>query len=172
MLLVLTMTAAMTACGGGSDAPAQDTNTPATESGAGATDSGATTEGAFLVAGSAIRTGMNMADALQILGDPLSYFEAESCAFNGLDKTYTYSGFVVTTRPDGENDYINSIVLTDDSVTTAKGIYIGSSEADVVAAYGECDSVTMLSYTFGDTCLNFIIADGAVISIEYLEVEA
>ena len=112
----------------------------------------------------------DMAQVLTDLGEAQSYFEAESCAFEGLDKTYTYPGFVITTRPDGENDYVNSIRLTDDSVSTVEGVYIGSSEADVKAAYGEDGGADqgMLSYTAGGVSLNFILEDGAVISIEYL----
>lgn len=112
----------------------------------------------------------DMAEVLSALGEPKEYFEAESCAFEGMDKTYTYSGFVITTRPDGEKDFVNSIALTDDSVTTPEGVYIGSSDADVRAAYGE-DAGTLsgaLCYTKGGTDLNFILEDGKVISIEYL----
>lgn len=112
----------------------------------------------------------DMSEVLSSLGEAQSYFEAASCAFEGLDKTYTYSGFIITTRPDGDKDYVNSILLTDDSVTTPEGIYIGSSDADVRAAYGE-DAGTLsgaLCYTKGGTDLNFILEDGKVISIEYL----
>lgn len=112
----------------------------------------------------------DMAEVLAALGEPKSCFEAESCAFEGLDKTYTYSGFVINTRPDGEKDYVSSIVLTDDSVTTPEGVYIGSTAADVTAAYGESDSAldTLLTYTKGGCVLNFILDGGTVISIEYL----
>ncbi|MCL1830027.1 MAG: hypothetical protein FWG21_01200, partial [Oscillospiraceae bacterium] len=44
----------------------------------------------------------DMEDIIAVLGEPLSYFEATSCAFDGLDKTYTYSGFDIVTRPEGE----------------------------------------------------------------------
>ena len=83
---------------------------------------------------------------------------------------YTYPGFVITTRPDGDKDYVNSIRLTDDTVSTGEGVYIGSTEADVTTAYGESTSDTegMLSYTAGDVALNFILEDGVVTSIEYL----
>ena len=112
----------------------------------------------------------NMADALADLGEPQSYFEAESCAFDGLDKTYTYPGFVITTRPDGELDFINSIRLTDDSVTTQEGAYIGNTADQVKAIYGdtEDDLESALYYTDAYTTLSFILEDGVVISIEYL----
>ena len=118
----------------------------------------------------AVAIDQDMAEVLSALGEPKSYFEAESCAFQGLDKTYTYSGFVITTRPDGDKDYVNSIVLTDDSVTTPEGIYIGSSADDVAAAYGQSDtqSDTLMGYAKDGTVLNFILDGGKVISIEYL----
>lgn len=112
----------------------------------------------------------DMAEVLSALGEPKEYFEAESCAFEGMDKTYTYPGFVITTRPDGEKDFVNSIILSDDSVTTPEGVYIGSAAADVAAAYGESAGATdtFLPYTKGNTALNFVLSGGKVISIEYL----
>lgn len=112
----------------------------------------------------------DMAEVLAALGEPKEYFEAESCAFEGMDKTYTYSGFVITTRPEGEKDFVNSILLTDDSAATPEGIYLGSAADDVTAAYGESAGATdtFLPYTKGNTSLNFVLSGGKVISIEYL----
>lgn len=120
--------------------------------------------------GCAIAINDNMEQVLQKLGDPQSYFEAASCAFEGLDKTYTYSGFTITTRPE-EADLVTSILLTDDSTATPEGIYIGSTVEDVTAAYGTPGSRTdtLLSYTKNGTTLNFILSDSSVISIEYLQ---
>ena len=125
---------------------------------------------AFRSGDAAVAIDQDMAEVLSALGEPKSYFEAESCAFEGLDKTYTYSGFVITTRPDGDKDYVSSIVLTDDSVTTPEGVYIGSPAGDVTAAYGQGDTAsdTLLGYVKGGTALNFILDGGKVISIEYL----
>ena len=116
-----------------------------------------------------LKIDQDMSEALTALGEPLSYFEAASCAFEGLDKTYTYAGFVISTRPEGEKDFVNSILLTDDSVTTPEGAYIGCPKADVVAAYGEGNDLgALLTYTLGDCTMNFIITDEKVVSIEYL----
>lgn len=112
----------------------------------------------------------DMKDVLAALGEPLSYFEAASCAFEGLDKTYTYAGFTVTTRPDGDKDYVNCVYLTDDSLTTPEGLYIGAAARDVLDCYGTPNQQTdtLISYVSGNTVLNFILKDSAVISIEYL----
>lgn len=174
ILLVLSMAAALAACGEGGETPGGQS----TESQAAPTSSGAgsqTPAGKFYFAvskadGYVVTINDNMADVLAALGEPLSYFEAASCAFEGMDKTYTYSGFVITTQP-GEDlqDYINFIRLTDDSVATPEGVYIGCSADEVTAAYGEGSRTeTVISYTKGDTAMNFILEDGKVISIEYL----
>ena len=120
--------------------------------------------------GAVVIVNENMADALAALGEPQSYFEAESCAIEGLDKFYTYPGFVITTRPDGDQDFINSIRLTDDSVTTREGAYIGYTADQVKATYGETedDLESVLNYTNAYTMLSFILENGIVISIEYL----
>ena len=111
----------------------------------------------------------NMADVLASLGEPLRYNESPSCAYTGLDKEYIYAGFKISTRPDGENDFVNAITLTDDSVTTEKGIYIGSSAFAVKAAYGDGEeSEYNISYTNGNTTLSFALKDGYVTSIDYL----
>lgn len=118
--------------------------------------------------GYSVAIGEDMAEVLSHLGEPTSYFEAASCAFDGMDKTYTYSGFTITTRAEGEQDLVNSILLTDDSVTTAEGIYIGCSVQDVTAAYGaQAPEGNILTYTEGGVTLNFILKDDKVLSIEY-----
>lgn len=165
LLLVAAMVLSLTACGG--DNNTVDDNPPASEPEI--VDS-ETPLYYFEVNGKRVDVNEDMTLALSDLGEPLTYFEAESCAFDGLDKTYTYSGYVITTRPEGEKDFIQSILLTDDSVTTAKGIYIGSTREDVIAAYGETDDTlpTLLSYTSAGTTLNFVLDGDTVVSIEYL----
>lgn len=104
------------------------------------------------------------------LGDSLSYFEAESCAFEGLDKIYTYSSIELSTVPLDGIDHISLIVLLDDTVATNEGIRIGSSVDDVVAAYGDDYNVQGQSYTYihGETMLMFIFEDDVVAAIEYI----
>lgn len=165
--IALALTLGLASCGGGEAAPsqaAQATASPAAES------APAAPEGYVFRAGDCtISMGQDMADVLSALGEPHSYFEAASCAFEGLDKTYTWSGFSVTTRPDGDKDYVNDVLLTDDSVTTPEGVYIGCGESDVTAAYGTGTSGEgVLTYTRGDSVLNFVLEGGKVVSIEYL----
>ena len=108
---------------------------------------------------------------LNKLGKPMKYFEAPSCAYQGLDKTYYYNGFEVTTYTDKGKDYIANILLVDDSVTTDEGIYIGSSKDDVVNAYGSeyVESTGQYSYSKGDSELQFIFENNLVVSILYIK---
>lgn len=104
------------------------------------------------------------------LGEPDSYFEAASCAFEGLDKMYTYGGFRIDTYPDKEKDYVADIMVTDDSVVTLEGIRIGDTADQMKEVYGEdcTEETNMYSYEKDGMKLYFITDDGGVItSIEY-----
>lgn len=102
-------------------------------------------------------------------GDGYKYFESPSCAFQGLDKVYTYNSFLVRTYPKDDVDYVLSIELRDDSISTPEGVFIGSSEDDVRAAYGDPTEETSggLEYTQGNCTLAFVINDGKVSAISY-----
>lgn len=106
---------------------------------------------------------------IESLGEPISYFEAASCAFNGLDKIYTYAGYEITTYTDSDVDYISEISLKDDTVTTMEGIYIGSDMDSVIAAYGDNykEDAGYYIYTKGNTRLTFVVTDGEVTAIRY-----
>ena len=180
MALALTLLAA---CGGGKPASsggqagsgAQGSQSAAPAASGGAEAASSQEAGGWRCAfrtaqGAEIAVNDDMAAALDALGEPQSYFEAESCAFEGLDKTYTYPGFVITTRPEGDKDFINSIRLTDDSVTTPEGLYIGSTADEVTAVYGESagEQENYLTFVQDGLSLNFLLENGAVTSIEYL----
>ena len=167
LVLAFVVAFALVSCG----EPVEDTNIPETDGGNSTVQK---TESKYTFAvenknSFEIKIDQDMSEVLGAIGEPLSYFEAASCAFEGLDKTYTYAGFSVMTRPEGEKDYVNAIFLTDDSLTTAKGIYIGATADEVIEAYGEASKTdTLISYTDGNTTLNFILKDSKVISIEYI----
>ena len=112
------------------------------------------------------------APILQDLGKEQSYFEAPSCAFQGLDKIYYYNGFELSTYPNQGVDYISAIDLMDDSVSTEEGVYIGSSLEDVIEAYGEgyTEENGMYTYILGETKLNFLIENNEVTAITYLAI--
>jgi hypothetical protein len=113
---------------------------------------------------------MDVAPVINNLGEALEYFEAESCAFKGLDKTYTYPGFEITTYPLNGSDNISSIYIMDDSVSTPEGIYLGASVDEMIAAYGDdyTESSGAYTYTKDDSKLQFITKDNEIIAITYL----
>lgn len=115
---------------------------------------------------------VDAAPIVEKLGEPVDYFEAASCAFQGLDKIFYYSGFELGTYPNGDKDYVSYVNLLDDSVTTDKGIFLGSSLDEVVAAYGNGYKVDGTSYVYflGDSKLTFIIEGQTVSQITYYAV--
>lgn len=172
-LSALALCLTLTACGGETaqtPAPAPSQAAPAQSAVPVGSQAPAAPESYVFLAGDfAVSIDQDMADVLSALGKEQSYFEAASCAFEGLDKTYTYPGFQIITRPEGDKDYVNSILLTDDSVTTPEGLYIGSSKEEVIAAYGEGESSgSAIMYTKDNVTLSFILENDTVISIEYL----
>lgn len=123
----------------------------------------------FTVNGVKVEMNVDAADVISALGDSKSYTEEASCAFEGLDKTYGYGGYFVSTYPDGDKDYIYSAWFVDDSITTEEGVYIGSTKAEVEKAYGaDCfgDSNTA-TLTKGNSKLIILLTDDAVSSIQY-----
>lgn len=122
----------------------------------------------FVTGGVTVKMDGDMAPVLAALGEPASYFEAASCAFEGLDKIYTYNGFEIDTYPAQDTDLVSAVILKDDSVTTAEGICIGDSLEKLLAAYGEGNRENgMLVYEKDGMKLCFILQDDSVISIEY-----
>lgn len=123
----------------------------------------------FTYNGVAIMMDAEATDIVAALGEPKSYTEETSCAFDGLDKTYYYGSFYLTTYPMDGKDYVYSVWFADDNVATAEGIRIGATQAQVEAAYGAAAYNGSNAYvmTKGDSTLTVIITDGAVSSIQY-----
>ena len=109
------------------------------------------------------------APIIEQLGDAISYFEAPSCAFEGIDKIYTYTSFEIDTYPLEGVDYVSGVTFKDDSITTPEGIAIGDSIDKVKEVYGSefAEENGMIVYEKDDMKLCFIVADDAVVSIEY-----
>jgi len=112
---------------------------------------------------------VDVADALSKLGEPSSYHESDSCAYQGLDKVYTFPFFVIYTYPVDGKDFISSIEVKADTVTTDEGVRIGSSKEDVIKAYGsEYDEQgSVIKYKRGECILSFVFTDNAVSGIVY-----
>ena len=106
--------------------------------------------------------------AIEALGTPQDTQYNGNCGGRGENISYEYSTFVmdVVDYEDGDR-IIDNIELKNDGAETARGITIGSSEADVRAKYGEPDKIenSALYYETEDKKLQIEITDGAVSSI-------
>lgn len=124
---------------------------------------------AFIYYGVSVTMDADAAPIIEKLGEPASYFEAASCAFEGLDKMYTYSGFEIDTYPVGDKDYVSSVILKDDSVSTAEGICIGDSLEKLQQTYGGEgeENAGMRVYEKDGMKLCFIMQGQDIIAIEY-----
>lgn len=123
----------------------------------------------FEYKGVKIAPDMNTNEFLAALGDPLHYYEVKSCAFEGMDKIYTYTSFEISTYPNGANDLVSSIYFKDDTVTTQEGAYLGMAKSDVLALYGSnyTESAGAYVYSKGGMELRFIFDGETLASIEY-----
>lgn len=150
----------------GADAPQGDTKT---EQGGQASSGNVYS---YDLNGTKVALHAEMAPIVDKLGEADSYFESESCAFQGLDKVYTYGSVVITTYPVDKVDYVYSIELKDDTVETAEGVCIGSSKEDVIGAYGDPadETGTALVYKKGESTLSFMLEGDKVNSIVYTAV--
>ena len=167
LLLAVTMLAATLLVGCGGDDSSSDSSANSSTSQDKAYDGFS-----FELKGEKVELNAEMAPLVDALGDADNYFESESCAFQGLDKVYTYGSVVITTYPENEVDYVYSIELKDDTVETAEGVYIGASKDDVITAYGDGaeDTGSALIYTKGESQLNFMLNGDVVSSIVYLAI--
>ena len=113
---------------------------------------------------------------LAVLGKPDYQSEAESCAYVGMDRQFVYkAGIEIDTYPIKDKDMIDSIVLTSKDFATAKGITIGSSKAEVEAAYGTTykDEGEVIAYYQNNDLENlkayqlYFVFEGAVVEIGY-----
>ncbi len=123
----------------------------------------------FTYNGTAIMMDAEATDIVAALGEPKSYTEETSCAFEGLDKTYFYGSFYLSTYPMGDKDFVYSVWFADDTVSTAEGIRIGATRAQVESAYGTDGYNGSNAYTMkkGESTLTVILIDGVVSSVQY-----
>ncbi|HZX21347.1 MAG TPA: hypothetical protein VFF25_03035 [Clostridia bacterium] len=112
------------------------------------------------------------APIVERLGEPTEYFEAESCAFEGLDKIYTYGGFELHTYEMNGIDYVASVMFLDDSVATRKGVYLYCDLDDVLSMYGSdyTKNLGLYTYKLDKSKISFLIENDKVVSIEYIAV--
>ena len=161
--VVMVMGLSLAACGssdGGSSSSGSSSSGSAASS---------SSEGFSFTSGSTkIEMNADASAIVEELGDPDDYFESESCAFEGLDKVYTYPGFHLNTYPVDDKDYVLSVDFMDDTVETDEGISIGSTKDEVTEAYGEPaeETSSSLVYEKGDTEMTIGLDGDSVSSLE------
>ncbi len=187
LFLVVVLALVFTGCGDkNTENNNEATPTPVTESqnnqGTAETDTAADKTGevkgyVFEYNGVKIAMDMEAAPIIAALGEPASYFEAPSCAFEGLDKNYNYGSFEIDTYEQNGKDYISCVFFRDDLIETPEGVALFETKADMTAAYGEGykEEYGMLVYEKDGMKLKFILNGEEISSIEYasgvLEVE-
>lgn len=160
LILALSLTLLMSACGQKARSGAESAKKPP------ANDAGSWF---FSSSGHTIRLHDDMETVLTALGEPDTYTETASCAFEGKDKTYGYESFFITTYPDGDKDYVSAFWFCDETALTPEGLHIGSTAAQVEAVFGagSIDALGTCSQTRGDGRLVIVLKDGVVSSIRY-----
>lgn len=119
------------------------------------------------VKGVTIPLGDDMRNYTALLGDPDAYGSAKSCVEEGDDKVYTYGGVVIYTYITNGMDII-SIIEIEGNESLPSGIHIGSTKADVIAAYGSnyTEEGTELLYEMGGKTIGIQMNGDTVSFIE------
>jgi hypothetical protein len=121
--------------------------------------------------GTPVYLGDLMSNVLEALGTENEFYEAPSCAYDGMAKMYVYGGFELATyiRDASDADRLYSITFFDDSVMTAEGAYIGQSFDDVAALYGDGYEEIPGAYLYSKdgAVLSFTVEDGEVTVSQY-----
>ena len=117
-----------------------------------------------------LELGKDAKAVLKKLGDPSSEPKHVVSCGEGMGEQwqYTYPSIVLFTVKNGESETIDAIALRDDLAKTGKGITIGSTEAEMTAAYGEpTKQGNKCRYTEGSHTLELQFNDdGTVRAIE------
>ncbi|MBR0091332.1 MAG: hypothetical protein IJP92_06515 [Lachnospiraceae bacterium] len=179
--IIVAAALALTACGGGDSGTAQSTAAVTTQEQSGGAQAAADDGYLFFPRGVAvsannapIRMDMKMEELLTVLGEPNSYFEAPSCAFDGVDKTYTYPNFVIDTYPVDGVDLVSRVFLSNDLVETSEGLAIGQTKQNMIDIYGSEyeENGTECIYTNGNMKLRVIVEEDRVKTITYTSIAA
>ncbi len=105
------------------------------------------------------------------LGTPLSVHESPSCGLPGTDYVYAYAGYRVKTTPGGNGNVICQIELTDDSLKTPEGLYIGMPAEEAKTAMNGKGTISAVgegfSCTRSDSILTVTVRGGVVTGLSY-----
>ncbi|MDD7429027.1 MAG: hypothetical protein PUK49_04530 [Oscillospiraceae bacterium] len=90
--------------------------------------------------------------------------EYPSCMGDGVDCSYSFSGFTITMyrSPDGDESFV-SLTVTDSSVMNPKGLDVGISEEEALAILGDYYAEE------NGTGVSFIAENGVVTEVDYIK---
>ncbi len=102
-------------------------------------------------------------------GKELEYFEAPTCAFEDMDRTYTYEHYEINTYTENGQEKVLSIVFKDSDVKTNEGISLGDDFTKLVEVYGDKykQEDNLYVYEKDKTNLEFIVENDTITNIEY-----
>ena len=115
------------------------------------------------IQGTAVTLGKEINGLLDELGWPDSFEETVSNPRLGSDKEFIYEGIVIHTNPQNRKDIVNRIEYYGEEKTLS-GIGIGSTRADIEAAYG-------IDYVMDPDYITYTYDNHATISFQMKEEE-
>ncbi|MBR0425570.1 MAG: hypothetical protein IJK01_05540 [Clostridia bacterium] len=98
-------------------------------------------------------------------------FAEVSCAFEGEDVYYYFSGFEVMANTIDGAERVTMINLTDDTVKTPDGLYIGMPEAEAASVLHAEPDGSIYRTVDGTAQRTVTVQDGRVAAITYLPAE-
>lgn len=145
----------------------QEQTLPAGETAPAAEGTISNSDFAVIVRGVTIPIKGDMSVYTPTLGEPDEFGSARSCVEDGDDKVYTYGGTVIYTYITNGIDVISLIEITGGE-SLPSGIHIGSTRAEVIAAYGSAytEEGTELLYEMGDKTIGLQMSGDTVSFIE------
>jgi len=118
----------------------------------------------------AIELGKDATAVLTALGEPSNKQYVASCGEGAGDQwRYTYSSIYLFTVKTDAGETVDAVALRDDIAKTGKGITVGSTEAEMIAAYGDptAKQGNKCRYTKDSYTMEFVLDDtGTVKSVE------
>ena len=106
---------------------------------------------------------------LEKLGEAVNVQQIPSCAFDGVETTYFYGSFYLTTYPGEAGEVIASVWFVDDSLATGEGVRIGDSREAVEDTYPglTVSGDNAVEILRGNTKLVILLTEDRVSSIQY-----
>ena len=120
--------------------------------------------------GHRIAVGGDADGLVESIGEANRVSRTTSCAGEGEDELYIYSGFRIFAHRDKEKCTVVAIELTNDAVSTPEGIRIGDKVERVKERYGEAKEKNgFLEYESKGCRLRFYLREGRVSGVKYLK---